>query len=579
MGEKRYDVAILGTGIAGTILGAILARNGVRTILLEQGVHPRFAIGESTTAETTFLFRVLAARYRVPEIAHLSTFDRVRRRVATTCGVKRSFSFVFHRAGEPQRPEEIAQMSTLSPPLGPDMHLFRQDVDAYLLSVAVSYGATVRQRADVTDVTIDGDGVRLTTRQGGTVEAAYVIDAGGPKAPIAQRFGLRQDPPLMRTHSRSLYTHMQGVAPFDACVGPRSEHGAPSPFSQATLHHLFHGGWMWVIPFDNHPSSTNRLCSVGLNLDPRVHPPTGLHAEEEFRRFIVSYPALAMQFEKAVAIREWTSTDRLQFSSTRAVGDRFFLVPHAFAFVDPLFSSGLAIAMNAVNMLAWRLIEAKAEGSWGAERFLPVEAQMRQNFDYFDKLVSRSYVTFSDFELWNVWYKVWGLGVVLGSSGFLEALGSYAKRRDMASFDLCEVVPYCGNQASALPEYMALFEAAGQEVDAFAEGRQSSSAAASRIFDLIQVSGMWPKPWGALGPRTRNIGPFTLPNMLRLIAWIKREGPACIRDNYFIRFTLGDVLALAASDVGAELRQSGKSAATVARDYAVGYNHDWRRAT
>ena len=75
----RYDVAILGTGIGGTILGAILARHGQKVLLIEQGVHPRFTIGESTIPETTILFRILAARYGVPEIGNLATYQRLNR--------------------------------------------------------------------------------------------------------------------------------------------------------------------------------------------------------------------------------------------------------------------------------------------------------------------------------------------------------------------------------------------------------------------------------------------------------------------------------------------------------------------
>src|SRR5688572_6758648 len=65
---RVYDVAILGTGIGGTLLGAILAANGQKVLLLEQGTHPRFAIGESTIPETTVLLRLMAKRYGVPEL-------------------------------------------------------------------------------------------------------------------------------------------------------------------------------------------------------------------------------------------------------------------------------------------------------------------------------------------------------------------------------------------------------------------------------------------------------------------------------------------------------------------------------
>jgi FADH2 O2-dependent halogenase len=575
MTDDRFDVVILGTGIAGTILGAILARNGVRTLLVEQGSHPRFAIGESTVPETTFLFRVLAARYGVPEIANLSNFNRVRRSIATSCGVKRNFSFVFHRPDEAQRAHETAQIATLSPPMGPDVHLYRQDVDAYMLSVAASYGATVRQRTDVTDVSIRPDGVQLTTRQGAAFSSQYVVDAGGVKAPLAEMFGLRERPPSMRTHSRSIYTHLVGVAPFDTCLGSRKEHGLPSPLCQGTLHHLFDGGWMWVIPFYNHPSSTNRLCSVGLNLDPRRHPTTGLAPEEEFRTFVSKFPALAKQFERATTIREWVSTDRLQFSSSRAVGDRFCLMPHAFAFVDPLFSSGLAISMGAVNMMAWRLIQAKKDHDYSIDRFLPIDTRIKKNFDYFDRLVSDSYTAFSNFEVWNAWYKVWAMGGVFGAHGMLEVLGAYYRTGSASSFDLCEEVPYSGVQASELAQYMSLLGAASEEIDNFREGRASAEVTAQRIFRVIAESQLWPRPWGSA--QRRNLGIFTVPRFIPLIAWMKREAPEALRTAYAVRFQFRDVLSMAASEWSSEFKYATTLVAALTRDFVRGYNHDWER--
>jgi FADH2 O2-dependent halogenase len=461
--------------------------------------------------------------------------------------------------------------------MGPDVHLFRQDVDTYLLSVAASYGATIRQRTDVTDVAFRSHGAELRTRDGATFEAKYVIDAGGVKAPVAHALGLRMANPEMATHSRSIYTHMQGVLPFDACIAGPEEHELASPLSQGTLHHLFDGGWMWVIPFDNHPTSTNRLVSVGLNLDPRKHPPTGLPPAEEFRRFVAKYPALAKQFERAIAIRDWVSTDRTQFNSTCAVGDRFCLIPHAFAFVDPLFSSGLTIAMNVVNMLALRLIAAQKDGDYSAARFAPVDARVKDSFAYFDKLVSRSYLAFSDFELWNAWFKVWAIGGVLGSSGPLEVLGHYRRRGDASAFELSDDPLYAKVQATGLPEYAALFDDTGRTMDAFGEGRVSLSATTEAVHDRIAASRLWPGPWGKDGVRSRSVASFTLPNLVKTIAWIKRTGPACLRETYFNRFSLPDVLSMAANDLTDEIRSSGGAMATTTRDYLVGYNRDWQR--
>jgi FADH2 O2-dependent halogenase len=574
-GGRNFDVVILGTGIAGTILGAILARNGVRTLLIEQALHPRFAIGESTVPETTFQFRLLAMRYGVPEIGNLSTFPRVRRNICTTSGVKRNFSFVFHRAGEPHRATECAQLPTLAPPMGPDVHLYRQDVDQYLLSVAVSYGATVRQKTEITGVEFRPHGVELRTAEGEVIETEYVVDAGGIKAPIAQSLGLRHAEPKQRTHSRSIYTHLHGVIPFDACMAPQSEHGLPSPLSQGTLHHLFDGGWMWVIPFNNHPSSTNRLCSVGLQLDPRKHPPTGLPPEEEFRRFIARFPALAKQFSRAVSLRGWVSTDRLQFSSSRVLGDRYFLMPHAYAFVDPLFSSGLGISMGAINGLAWRLIAAKQDGDYSEARFASLQDRVAHNFEYFDQLVSRSYVAFSDFNLWNAWYKVWLCAGLYGAAGMLDVIGAYYRENSVSAFDLCEKPPYNYIQAHQMDLYAPLFESTTREVDAFAAGQRTATQAADHIYEMVEKSNLWPAPWGHA--RRRHPGIFTIVSFVPLIRWIKNGAPDYLREHYFNRFQINDVLRMTAADWSLEFNYTSRLLANHSRDFFKGYNNDWRQ--
>jgi FADH2 O2-dependent halogenase len=383
----EFDVAILGTGAGGTLLGAILARYGVRVLLLEQGSHPRFAIGESTIPETTILLRLLAKRYSVPEIAYLSNFYSVHAKVSSACGVKRNFSFCYHRSGEPHRPQESTQYPTLAPPYVPDVHYYRQDVDAFMLATAISYGATAQQQTKIKEISIDSTGVRLCTDKGEEYRAKYVIDAGGIQAPIAQMLNLREEPCPLKTHSRSIFTHMIGVTPYDQCGPQRSEHGLPSPFSQGTLHHIFKGGWMWVIPFNNHPTSTNPLCSVGITLDLTEYPRKGIAPEQEFWDIIGNFPSIAKQFEKAEPVRNWIATDRLQFSSKQITGERYCLLPHAASFVDPLFSSGLAITMSTINVLAHRLIKAVRENDFSVEPFQYIDIWVKKSFGFYDQLV------------------------------------------------------------------------------------------------------------------------------------------------------------------------------------------------
>ena len=68
---------------------------------------------------------------------------------------------------------------------------------------------------------------------------------------------------------------------------------------------MFEGGWLWIIPFNNHPYSTNTLCSVGLQFDIDKHGPAG-DPEEEFTRFLDEHPSVARHFESAARVREWT---------------------------------------------------------------------------------------------------------------------------------------------------------------------------------------------------------------------------------------------------------------------------------
>ena len=94
-----YDVAIIGSGMGGSTLAAILARQGLDVIVFEGGIHPRFAIGESMILETSEAMRALAEFYDVPELAYYSS-ENFYPYIGTSHGVKRHFSFIHHTAGQ-----------------------------------------------------------------------------------------------------------------------------------------------------------------------------------------------------------------------------------------------------------------------------------------------------------------------------------------------------------------------------------------------------------------------------------------------------------------------------------------------
>lgn len=576
--KKTYDVAILGSGIGGTLLGSILAANGLDVLLLEQGMHPRFAIGESTVPETTVLLRLMAKRYGVPEIAHLSNFHAVRSHVSPACGVKRNFSFHHHEPGVPNDPRHTTQFMTLAPPFGPDIHYFRQDTDAYMLAVAARRGATVRQQTQIAEIVFDDDGVELATASGESFRARYVVDAGGMMAPLAKKFSLREDPCPLRTRSRTIFTHMTGVTPYDRIAAPRREHGLASPLSQGTLHHIFDGGWFWVIPFDNHPFSTNPLCSVGLTLDLAKHPEPDGTPEEEFWRIVSRYPTIARHLENARAIRPWTGTRRLQYSSTQIVGDRFCLLPHAAAFVDPLFSSGLTVTMSAINSIAARLIAAKTDGDFSGERFRYVETWTQKLYDYYDRLVSGGYIAFRDFALWNAWYRYWMICSLYGNAGVFEILGRWEASRDPAVFDLFETAPYRGLQGCDFEPLQELFDNACRVIESVPAGTAPADAAA-QLLELLAESGLVPGPWKLSDPNQRWFGNLTLIPTIRLVAWGRYRSPEAVRRHYFVVGRSGGLVRDLGRIGAYEVGRAGTIVGGVLRDSLKLWNDDWFPAT
>ncbi len=406
-----YEVAIIGSGLGGSTLAAILARHGLKVIVFEGGQHPRFTIGESMILETSEAMRALAEFYAVPELAYYSS-ENYYQAIGTQHGVKRHFSFVHHTPG--QRVAVTRSLQAVIPrlPYGHEIHITRQDSDYFLTAVAVSYGATVLQNTLIQDINVQADGVDIFTSQQGRYRAAYVVDAGGMKSILAQKFGWRHRD--LRAHSRTIFTHMIDVPCFNT-VGPsRADFHHPYRLSEGTLHHIFKGGWLWVIPFNNHPASTNPLCSVGLQLDPRLYPQRNdVTPEQEFRDFIQRFPDLAAQLQSAKPVRDFTRIDRLQYGAHHIVGDRFALLAHAAGFVDPLYSKGLYVTHASLFLLADLLLKAQHSGDYSAAAFAPLETMTLNYIHMHDRLVASSFKAWHNYKLWQVYAVVWLLGAYL----------------------------------------------------------------------------------------------------------------------------------------------------------------------
>jgi FADH2 O2-dependent halogenase len=468
---RTFDVAILGGGLSGSLLGAILAKQGVSVVIIEEDVHPRFAVGESTTPHTSLLISLLAERLGMPEIEHIAYPERLPKHVCTTSGLKRFFGFVYQRPGQPYDPREGFQIGTNSKD---ENHWFRQDIDAYLFHLAVKYGAVPMQKTQVKSVDIGEQGATIETSNG-RLHARYVVDGTGYRSVLAQRFRLRETPTHLKHHSRTMFTHMVTVPSFQ-----QEQNTMPLAWSLCTLHHCFERGWFWVIPFNNHPGSTNPLVSVGLTIDPRRYPRSG-PPEKEFQEFLQKFPSVAEQFADARAVRPWVSTGRLQYSSKQCTGYRYCLMSHAAGFVDPLFSRGMVNTVEIISALLDPLLNSLATDSFDEQAYKHIDRLQQRVLDYNDNLVNGSFISWTDFDLWNAWLRVWSLGTILAEFRLMNALNDYTRTRDEKCLASEAKDPIFSDFED--PDYGPFFRQSVEWIEAFEAGNLSAQETSKRIFD------------------------------------------------------------------------------------------------
>jgi FADH2 O2-dependent halogenase len=482
--DTRVDVTVLGSGIGGSTVATILARLGVSVAIVDAARHPRFALGESTIGETSFLLRLLAARYDVPELAHVSTSGGIEQHASRRCGIKTNFGFVYHRDGQDQDPFEVTQCSVSEGPFGPESHLMRADIDQYLFEASKRYGAIAREGVRVQSVDFTPDEAVVVLDNGETVHSDYVIDATGRTSVLADAFGLRDEPCRFRTNSRTIFTHLRGVLPYDA-VTPSS--GQPNHWHEGTLHHLFDGGWMWVIPFDNRDGSESDLVSVGLSLDVDKYPQReGVTAEQEWAEFMERFPSMGRQFANATSAFRWISTGRTQFSSSRTVGDRWVLMSHAAGAIDALFSRGMGNTMAVIEAFVPRFLAAREAGDYSATRFAYLETLNQSILDNNDKLIAGSYIAFRDFDLWRAWSKMWYLAWNLGVIRVAGTYYQYLETGDPALLERLHQGPVPGSFCPDLPSAQEQFDAC---FDVMRRVRYEALAPADAVAELAFILG------------------------------------------------------------------------------------------
>jgi flavin-dependent dehydrogenase len=306
-----HDAAIIGGGPAGSTAGALLGMAGRDVVILEKEAFPRFRIGESLLPYNTRIFDRLGVTGLLEGTfieKHGVTFVTSSGEIEQTYYFDQAIGSRYPRAFEVQRAA----------------------FDRILLDNAQRKGAAVRQRAAVVSARREGGRWILAIGKGGdgpaTIEARFLVDASGRDAFLAARGGGRE----MATGHRkaALFAHMNGVA--------RAGGRDAGNIVIITLR----DGWIWLIPF------ADGTTSVGVVMDGAALRSSGLPAERAFEEAIARCPGARLRTEGArritpvLAASDWTYTCR------EIAGEGFLVAGDAAAFLDPIFSSGVLLAMR-----------------------------------------------------------------------------------------------------------------------------------------------------------------------------------------------------------------------------------------
>lgn len=399
---QRCNIAVVGSGFAGSLIARVLVVQGYDVVLLERGTHPRFAIGESSTPLANLSLERLGRRYGLDDCFQLAAhgrwldhFPEVRR------GLKRGFTFYRHH---PARPFENAGLESerLMVAASPnaaiaDTHWLRADVDHHFVRQAVAAGVDYRDRAELAAADIRSSGVQLSGRRNGApfeLRADFVIDASGPGGFLARQLAIPSGLNRTATRAAIVFSHFSGVRDMgDAVAGLPP---GPYPEDWAAVHHVIDEGWMYSLRFDH------GVTSAGFLLSP--HGATQLRAsqvspEALWRTLLRRYPTIETLFGGATPTMPLAFRSRIQHRLTRAAGPRWAMLPHAFGFVDPLFSTGIAWSLRAIERLALGF-EPGARG----RRREPADLQryarlLSEEADQIDRFVSGAYDAMAHFDL------------------------------------------------------------------------------------------------------------------------------------------------------------------------------------
>ncbi len=351
-----YDVAIIGGGPAGSTAAALLALAGRRVIVFEREKFPRFHIGESLLPFSMKAFTRLGLHEKFSRAGFMKKFGGEIVGACSESGTK-----FYFKDGYRSQTDHAYQVT-------------RGDFDKVLLDHAVECGAEIHEETSVDQVEFSNDEVELGIKYNGSfhsIRARYVIDASGRTSVLGRKFKIKKT-----------YDHLQKLSIFAHYDGVWRAEGI-----DGTLTVLIRAidRWFWLIPL-----SAERT-SVGVVLDSEAFRNSKLRAEDFLEQALSEQPIIAKRMTDARRVSQVYVEADFSYRSERLHGDWWLLAGDAAGFIDPIFSSGVFLAVFSGELCADVLNEVLDHPRKARRLFAGYERAVNRAMDIYLRFVNAWY--------------------------------------------------------------------------------------------------------------------------------------------------------------------------------------------
>jgi 1H-pyrrole-2-carbonyl-[peptidyl-carrier protein] chlorinase len=356
-----YDVIIIGGGPAGSTMGSYLSKAGIKNLILEGHNQPRPHVGESLVLSTMRVFS---------ELGLLDTMDQA--------GFPKKYGASWRDFSGKEQALHFSEFRQEGIDRDHTYHVDRGKFDLVLLKHAQSLGSEVHQGVQVKKVNfVDDQAVGVRVKFAGQeidIPSRIVVDASGRQTLLGRQLGLKQNDKIFNQYA--VHGWFENV-----------ERGE-DPKTADYIHIYFlpvKRGWAWQIPI------TDRITSVGVVAEREVFQQFKSESERYFNTYVQSNEGLARAMANATRVNDFKTEGDYSYIMDKFCGNGFLMVGDAARFVDPIFSSGVSVAMHSARFGAQTIQTALETGNLSEETFKPYERTLREGVDIWYEFIRLYY--------------------------------------------------------------------------------------------------------------------------------------------------------------------------------------------